>query len=102
MLPADEAAVVQRAAAAAAGSAEQRVRKVPGDERASPAARPLLHPPSGSCCFHGSVHGRISAPTACFSLQQAHIPASIMAVLEANKKPEPKPLEPVVEMEVTD
>uniref|UniRef100_A0A4W6BUV4 Symplekin scaffold protein n=1 Tax=Lates calcarifer TaxID=8187 RepID=A0A4W6BUV4_LATCA len=28
--------------------------------------------------------------------QQAHIPASIMAVLEANKKTEPKPAEPVV------
>uniref|UniRef100_A0A667ZZF0 Symplekin scaffold protein n=1 Tax=Myripristis murdjan TaxID=586833 RepID=A0A667ZZF0_9TELE len=34
--------------------------------------------------------------------QQAHIPASIMSVLEANKKPEPKPVEPVVEREVTD
>ncbi|CAN9498009.1 unnamed protein product [Ophioblennius macclurei] len=33
--------------------------------------------------------------------QQAHIPASIMTVLEANKKPEPKPIEPVVEKEVT-
>ncbi|XP_037542194.1 symplekin [Nematolebias whitei] len=32
--------------------------------------------------------------------QQAHIPASIMAVLEANKKPEPKPVEPIVEKEV--
>ncbi|KAK1902645.1 Symplekin [Dissostichus eleginoides] len=31
--------------------------------------------------------------------QQAHIPASIMAVLEANKKPEPKPVEPVVVIE---
>ncbi|XP_029936915.1 symplekin [Myripristis murdjan] len=31
--------------------------------------------------------------------QQAHIPASIMSVLEANKKPEPKPVEPVVERE---
>ncbi|GAA6219702.1 symplekin isoform X2 [Lates japonicus] len=31
--------------------------------------------------------------------QQAHIPASIMAVLEANKKTEPKPAEPVVEKE---
>ncbi|KAM6978803.1 symplekin isoform 1-T2 [Tautogolabrus adspersus] len=29
--------------------------------------------------------------------QQAHIPTSIMSVLEANKKPEPKPVEPVVE-----
>ncbi|KAM4561543.1 symplekin [Fundulus diaphanus] len=27
--------------------------------------------------------------------QQAHIPASVMAVLEANKKPEPKPADPV-------
>lgn len=33
--------------------------------------------------------------------QQAHIPASIMAVLEANKKPEPKPVEPVPEKEAT-
>lgn len=32
--------------------------------------------------------------------QQAHIPASVMAVLEANKKPEPEPMEPVVETEV--
>uniref|UniRef100_A0AAQ5ZCJ3 Symplekin C-terminal domain-containing protein n=1 Tax=Amphiprion ocellaris TaxID=80972 RepID=A0AAQ5ZCJ3_AMPOC len=32
--------------------------------------------------------------------QQAHIPASIMAVLEANKKPEPKPAKPVMEKEV--
>ncbi|XP_026232871.1 symplekin [Anabas testudineus] len=32
--------------------------------------------------------------------QQAHIPASIMAVLEANKKPEPKPVEPVMEKEI--
>ncbi|XP_030614662.1 symplekin [Archocentrus centrarchus] len=32
--------------------------------------------------------------------QQAHIPTSIMAVLEANKKPEPKPAEPVVEKEM--
>ncbi|KAK5861582.1 hypothetical protein PBY51_022966 [Eleginops maclovinus] len=31
--------------------------------------------------------------------QQAHIPASIMAVLEANKKPEPKSVEPVVVIE---
>ena len=36
-------------------------------------------------------------------LQQAHIPASVMAVLEFNmKKPEPEPLEPVVEKEVMD
>lgn len=33
--------------------------------------------------------------------QQAHIPASIMTVLEANKKPEPKPVEPVPEKEAT-
>uniref|UniRef100_A0A7N8Y782 Symplekin n=1 Tax=Mastacembelus armatus TaxID=205130 RepID=A0A7N8Y782_9TELE len=33
--------------------------------------------------------------------QQAHIPASIMAVLEAHKKTEPKPVEPVMEKEVT-
>ncbi|XP_042351036.1 symplekin [Plectropomus leopardus] len=34
--------------------------------------------------------------------QQAHIPASIMSVLEANKKPEPEPepMEPVMEREV--
>uniref|UniRef100_A0A8C6MJM3 Symplekin scaffold protein n=1 Tax=Nothobranchius furzeri TaxID=105023 RepID=A0A8C6MJM3_NOTFU len=32
--------------------------------------------------------------------QQAHIPASIVAVLEANKTPEPKPEEPAVEEEV--
>ncbi|XP_019132166.2 symplekin [Larimichthys crocea] len=32
--------------------------------------------------------------------QQAHIPASIMSVLEADKKPEPKPVEPVVEKEM--
>ncbi|XP_072252644.1 symplekin [Leuresthes tenuis] len=32
--------------------------------------------------------------------QQAHIPASIMAVLEANKKPEPAPVEAVVENEM--
>uniref|UniRef100_A0A3P8RYG9 Symplekin scaffold protein n=1 Tax=Amphiprion percula TaxID=161767 RepID=A0A3P8RYG9_AMPPE len=32
--------------------------------------------------------------------QQAHIPASIMAVLEANKKPEPKPAKPVMEKEM--
>ncbi|XP_074550654.1 symplekin [Halichoeres trimaculatus] len=32
--------------------------------------------------------------------QQAHIPASIMSVLEANKKAEPKPIEPVVEKEI--
>ncbi|XP_071777759.2 symplekin [Centroberyx gerrardi] len=32
--------------------------------------------------------------------QQAHIPASIMSVLEANKKQEPKPTEPVVEREI--
>ncbi|XP_049449387.1 symplekin [Epinephelus fuscoguttatus] len=32
--------------------------------------------------------------------QQAHIPASIMSVLEANKKPEPNPVGPVVEREV--
>ncbi|XP_055005754.1 symplekin [Boleophthalmus pectinirostris] len=31
--------------------------------------------------------------------QQAHIPASIMAVLEAHKKPEPKPVEPEKEIE---
>ncbi|KAM7380888.1 hypothetical protein PAMP_004158 [Pampus punctatissimus] len=33
--------------------------------------------------------------------QQAHIPASIMSVLEVNKKPEPKPAEPLEEKEVT-
>lgn len=39
----------------------------------------------------------------CFSVQQqAHIPASIVAVLEANKKPQPKPAQPVVEKEVMD
>uniref|UniRef100_A0AAQ4R1J0 Symplekin n=1 Tax=Gasterosteus aculeatus aculeatus TaxID=481459 RepID=A0AAQ4R1J0_GASAC len=32
---------------------------------------------------------------------QSHIPASIMLVLEAHKKPEPKPVEAVVEKEVT-
>nr|XP_046259293.1 symplekin [Scatophagus argus] len=32
--------------------------------------------------------------------QQAHIPASIMVVLEGEKKPEPKPAEPVVEKEM--
>ncbi|XP_062287586.1 symplekin [Scomber scombrus] len=32
--------------------------------------------------------------------QQAHIPASIMAVLEVNKKPEPKPVEPSEEKEI--
>ncbi|KAK2839461.1 hypothetical protein Q5P01_013201 [Channa striata] len=32
--------------------------------------------------------------------QQAHIPSSIMAVLEANKKTEPKPVEPVVDKEI--
>ncbi|KAM8749288.1 symplekin isoform 1-T2 [Acanthopagrus schlegelii] len=32
--------------------------------------------------------------------QQAHIPASIMLVLEGEKKPEPKPVEPVVEKEM--
>ncbi|XP_042281920.1 symplekin [Thunnus maccoyii] len=32
--------------------------------------------------------------------QQAHIPASIMSVLEVNKKPEPKPVEPVEEKEI--
>lgn len=32
--------------------------------------------------------------------QQTHIPASIMSVLEANKKPEPKPEEPVIEKEM--
>ncbi|XP_040005154.1 symplekin [Xiphias gladius] len=32
--------------------------------------------------------------------QQAHIPASIMAVLEANKKSEPKAVDPVVEKEI--
>lgn len=32
--------------------------------------------------------------------QQAHIPASIMSVLEGDKKPEPKPVEPVVEKKV--
>ncbi|XP_056290962.1 symplekin [Pseudoliparis swirei] len=32
--------------------------------------------------------------------QQAHIPASLMVVLEAHKKPEPKPVEPVVEKEM--
>ncbi|XP_034550306.1 symplekin [Notolabrus celidotus] len=32
--------------------------------------------------------------------QQAHIPTSIMTVLEANKKPEPQPVEPVEEKEV--
>ncbi|XP_047457492.1 symplekin [Mugil cephalus] len=32
--------------------------------------------------------------------QQAHIPASIMTVLEANKKAQPKPEEPVVEKEL--
>ncbi|KAM4731389.1 symplekin [Anableps anableps] len=31
--------------------------------------------------------------------QQAHIPTSVMAVLEANKKPEPKPAEPAAEKE---
>uniref|UniRef100_A0A672FC54 Symplekin n=1 Tax=Salarias fasciatus TaxID=181472 RepID=A0A672FC54_SALFA len=36
-----------------------------------------------------------------FLSQQAHIPSSIMAVLEANKKPEPKPVEPVMEKEVS-
>ena len=36
-------------------------------------------------------------------LQQAHIPASVMAVLEFNiKKPEPEPVEPAVEKEVMD
>ncbi|XP_069554867.1 symplekin [Brachyistius frenatus] len=34
--------------------------------------------------------------------QQAHVPASIMAVLKANKKPEPKPVEPVGENEEAD
>ncbi|XP_056145427.1 symplekin [Lampris incognitus] len=32
--------------------------------------------------------------------QQAHIPASIMTVLEANKKQEPKPVEAIVEREI--
>ncbi|KAM4608895.1 symplekin [Polymixia lowei] len=32
--------------------------------------------------------------------QQAHIPASIMLVLEVNKKEEPKPVEPVAEREI--
>ncbi|TNN48129.1 Symplekin [Liparis tanakae] len=32
--------------------------------------------------------------------QQAHIPASLMVVLEAHKKPEPEPVEPVVEKEM--
>ncbi|XP_022596903.1 symplekin [Seriola dumerili] len=32
--------------------------------------------------------------------QQAHIPASIMTVLEANKKQQPKPAQPVVEKEI--
>ncbi|XP_070832200.1 symplekin [Chaetodon trifascialis] len=32
--------------------------------------------------------------------QQAHIPASIMSVLEGDKKPEPKPVEPVMEKKV--
>lgn len=34
--------------------------------------------------------------------QQAHIPASIMVVLEGEKKAEPKPVEPVVEKEAMD
>ncbi|KAM3607486.1 uncharacterized protein V6R79_008597 [Siganus canaliculatus] len=32
--------------------------------------------------------------------QQAHIPSSIMSVLEGDKKPEPKPVEPVAEKEM--
>lgn len=40
--------------------------------------------------------------TTVFLLQQAHIPASIMEVLEVNKKEEPKPEEAAVEKEVTD
>lgn len=34
--------------------------------------------------------------------QQAHIPASIMVVLEGEKKAEPKPVEPVMEKEAMD
>lgn len=37
-----------------------------------------------------------------FLTQQAHIPASIMVVLEGEKKPEPTPVEPTAEKEVTD
>lgn len=37
-----------------------------------------------------------------FLIQQAHIPASIMVVLEGEKKPEPTPVEPAAEKEVTD
>lgn len=54
VLPEDEASVVQRPAPAAARTAEQRVRTLPGDERASSSARPLLHtsPASSYTCLH--------------------------------------------------
>lgn len=51
VLPEDEASVVQRAPAAAARTADERVRTLPGDERASSAARPLLHTSSGKDSF---------------------------------------------------
>lgn len=107
VLPADQASVVQRAAAAAARSADQRVRTLPGAEGPAPAARPLLHTPPGTRLLSGSLLPRMYKLLyfiiiLFFFIQQAHIPASIMVVLEGEKKPEPKPVEPVAEKEVTD
>uniref|UniRef100_A0AAY5EW32 Symplekin n=1 Tax=Electrophorus electricus TaxID=8005 RepID=A0AAY5EW32_ELEEL len=47
VLPAHQATVIQRAPAAAALAAGWRVRAMPGDEGAPPAARPFLHAASG-------------------------------------------------------
>lgn len=47
VLPEDQAPVVQRAPAAAACPADQRLRALPGDEGAVAAARALLHAPPG-------------------------------------------------------
>lgn len=105
VLPEDQASVVQRPAAAAAGAAQQRVRTLPGDEGTSAATRALLHPSPGESCrrpryLHLSGIPQMQPLLVCFFLrQQAHIPASIMTVLEANKKPEPKPLELVPDKE---
>lgn len=47
VLPAHQAAILHRSAAAASCSASQRVRALSRDERSSPTARALLHPTPG-------------------------------------------------------
>lgn len=112
VLPEDKASVLQRAPSAAASAANAGLWTLSGTEGASSAARPLFHPSSGQSCFHIDATWFLFGCDICweipheptvFSLkQQAHIPSSIMVVLEANKKPEPQPLDQVEEKQVPD